>query len=76
MLKDILQYTVEQLVELPDAVTITLISGDNKEIYEIKVDSRDVGKIIGKEGQTIRALRILANAVVPHGKEIEVTVAK
>jgi len=76
MLKDIIEFTVKSLVEFPQSVVITENQQDSKSIFEIRVSEQDIGKVIGKEGQTIRALRMLLIALAPAGKEIEVTVAK
>jgi predicted RNA-binding protein YlqC (UPF0109 family) len=76
MLKDIIEFTVKSLVESPQSVVITENQQDSKSIFEIRVSEQDIGKVIGKEGQTIRALRMLLIALAPAGKEIEVTVAK
>lgn len=76
MLKDIIEFTVKSLVESPQSVVITENHQDSKSIFEIRVSEQDIGKVIGKEGQTIRALKMLLIAIAPEGKEIEITVAK
>jgi predicted RNA-binding protein YlqC (UPF0109 family) len=76
MLKHIIEYTVKSLVEFPDQVSIASSIQDSKEIFEIRVNNQDIGKVIGKDGQTIRAIRMLLYSMIPQGQEIEVTVAK
>ncbi len=76
MLKEIIEFTVKSLVESPQSVVITESQQDSKSIFEIRVNEQDIGKVIGKEGQTIRALRMFLIAIAPAGREIEVTVAK
>lgn len=76
MLKHIIEYTVKSLVEFPDQVSIVSSIQDSKELFEIRVNTQDIGKVIGKDGQTIRAVRMLLYSMIPQGQEIEITVAK
>ena len=76
MLKHIIEYTVKSLVEFPDQVSIVSTVQDSKELFEIRVSPQDIGKVIGKDGQTIRAVRMLLYSMIPQGQEIEITVAK
>lgn len=57
-----LEYVVKGLVANPDAVTITPIERSGTTVYELRMDSADVGKIIGREGVTINAIRSLLTA--------------
>ncbi len=54
-----LDYVVKGLVSKPDAVTITPVERSGMTIYELRLDTQDVGKIIGRRGMTINALRSL-----------------
>lgn len=76
MLKHIIEYTVKSLVEFPDQVSIVSSAQGSKEVFEIRVNTQDIGKVIGKDGQTIRAMRMLMYSMIPQGQEIEITVAK
>lgn len=76
MIKELIEYTVKSLVDSPEAVIVTATHDVSKDIFEIRVQESDIGKVIGKEGQTIRALRMLASCMVSSNKEIEITVAK
>ena len=76
MIKHIIEYTVKSLVEHPDQVIITSSTQNNKEVFEIRVNVQDIGKVIGKDGQTIRAIRMFLYSLIPQGQEIEVVVAK
>lgn len=53
------EYVVKNLVDRPDAVTITPIQENNVTIYELRVHPTDMGKIIGRQGATIQAIRAL-----------------
>jgi predicted RNA-binding protein YlqC (UPF0109 family) len=52
----------EMLVDKPDAIRITEENRDNTTILVLSVDKADVGKVIGRNGQTAKALRALVNA--------------
>ena len=54
-----LEYVVKGLVQRPEAVTITPVERDGTTIYELRLDPQDVGKIIGRQGMTINAIRSL-----------------
>lgn len=49
------------LVDLPDQVHLSEIEGENTTVIELKVAQEDIGKIIGKQGRTARAIRTLLN---------------
>jgi predicted RNA-binding protein YlqC (UPF0109 family) len=54
-----LDYVVKGLVDRPDAVTITPTERNGLTIYELRVHPTDMGKIIGRQGATINAIRAL-----------------
>ncbi len=54
-----LEYVVKGLVQNPEAVTITPVERDGMTIYELRLHQEDVGKIIGRHGVTINAIRSL-----------------
>jgi hypothetical protein len=54
-----LEYVVKGLVQHPDAVTITPVEREGMTVYELRMDPTDVGKIIGRQGMTINAIRSL-----------------
>ena len=56
------EYIVKRLVDNPDAVNVSEISGEQATIIELRVASEDLGKVIGKEGRTARSLRTLVHA--------------
>ena len=63
MLKEFLEHIIKQLVDNPDDVKITEIEGQAVCIYELRVNSGDYGKIIGKHGQNANAIRTILGAV-------------
>jgi predicted RNA-binding protein YlqC (UPF0109 family) len=54
-----LEYVVKGLVNHPEAVTVTPVAKDALTIYELRLHPEDVGKVIGRQGMTINALRSL-----------------
>ena len=54
-----LEFVVKGLVQNPDAVTVTQVEHAGMIIYELRLDPADVGKIIGRQGITINAIRSL-----------------
>jgi hypothetical protein len=54
-----LEYVVKGLVNHPEAVTVTPVVRDALTIYELRMHPEDVGKVIGRQGMTINALRSL-----------------
>lgn len=74
MIKKILEHVVQSLATKPDLVTVEETSQDGNQTYEIVVSEADRGRIIGKDGQTVRALRMLAQAAASEGQTITVTV--
>lgn len=57
-----LEYVVKGLVQKPEAVTVTPMERGGQTIYELRLDPQDVGKVIGRQGQTINAIRSLLTA--------------
>jgi uncharacterized protein len=54
-----LEYVVKGLVSHPDAVTVTPVVKETLTIYELRVHPDDVGKVIGRQGMSINAIRSL-----------------
>ena len=54
-----LEYVVKGLVENPDAVTVTPVEREGTTVYELRLDPQDVGRVIGRQGMTINAIRSL-----------------
>ena len=62
-MKEFLAYIVKNLVDKPEEVHLKEVQGTNTIIYELTVAKGDIGKIIGKEGRTIKAIRTLLVSV-------------
>ena len=57
-----LEYVVKGLVERPDAATVTPVEREGITIYELRLHPQDVGRVIGRQGMTINAIRSLLQA--------------
>ena len=62
MYKELLEFVVKNLVTNPDKVVVSEEEKDSKIILHLTVDSADMGRIIGKEGRIIRAIREIINS--------------
>jgi uncharacterized protein len=58
-MQEFLEYVVKGLVQNPGAVTVTPVERAGAMVYELRLDPSDVGKIIGRQGVTINAIRSL-----------------
>lgn len=61
-LKNLMEIVTKALVDIPESVQVHEIHGEQTTVIELKVDKSDLGKIIGKQGRTARALRTILNA--------------
>ena len=61
-LKDLMTFVCKSLVDLPEEVTVNEVVGEQTTVLELRVDKTDLGKVIGKQGRTARALRTILNA--------------
>ncbi len=75
---ELVRSLVEQIVENPEAVTVTGTDQENGELFiEIEVDEGDIGKVIGRQGRIIKAIRTLARAAASQdGFRVEVELAE
>ncbi|MDP3889311.1 MAG: KH domain-containing protein [bacterium] len=75
MIKELVEHIVKQLVNDPDQVGISITQDGNKSTVEIRVSDRDRGRLIGKNGRTIKAVRTIVDVVVPVNQKILVNIA-
>lgn len=61
-MKDLLKYMIEAVVDTKEDININEVDGEKTTIFEVKVSENDVGKLIGKRGRTINAIRTIAKA--------------
>ncbi len=61
-MKDLVTFVAKSLVDQPEAVDVAEVVQDDVTVLELKVAREDLGKVIGKQGRTAKALRILLSA--------------
>jgi predicted RNA-binding protein YlqC (UPF0109 family) len=61
-MKDLVKYIAQALVDFPEQVSVTEVVGNQTSVLELKVAKEDLGKIIGKQGRTARAMRTILSA--------------
>ncbi len=62
-MEEILKTIIENLVDNKEAVSIEKEDGDFKDIYKIKVDKEEMGKVIGRQGKIAQAIRTIAKSL-------------
>jgi|TARA_B100001029_G_C15021863_1_gene431084 predicted RNA-binding protein YlqC (UPF0109 family) len=65
---ELIKLIASSLVDKPDQVEIQEVSGDSTTVYELRVAQEDLGKIIGKQGKTAKAIRVLLGAAAAKEK--------
>jgi uncharacterized protein len=68
-MKELVEFLVKSLAEHPDQVSLTEDSGDDYVLMELKVATDDLGKIIGKRGNTVNAIRVVLQAAASSRKK-------
>ena len=61
-MKELIEYIAKSLVDKPEEVSVTEIEGQQTSVIELKVAKEDLGKVIGKQGRTARAMRTILGA--------------
>jgi len=61
-MKDLINYIAQALVDHPEQVNVTEVEGGQTSVLELKVAKEDIGKVIGKQGRTARAMRTILSA--------------
>jgi len=61
-MKELVEYIAKALVDDPDAVKVSEIEGEKTSVIELVVAKEDLGKVIGKQGRTARAIRTILSA--------------
>ena len=62
MEKELVEFVVKSLVDVPEEVSVNVIEGEKSTILELKVAQEDVGKVIGKQGRIAKAIRVVMRA--------------
>jgi len=61
-LKELIEYLAKALVDKPDEVEVAEIAGEQTIVLELRVAKDDIGKVIGKQGRTVKAMRSILSA--------------
>ena len=61
-MKDLINYIARALVDNPEQVIVSEIEGSQTSVIELQVAKEDLGKVIGKQGRTARAIRTILGA--------------
>jgi predicted RNA-binding protein YlqC (UPF0109 family) len=61
-MKELVKFIAQSLVDNPDQVQVKEIEGEQTSVIELKVAKEDLGKVIGKQGRTARAMRTILSA--------------
>ena len=62
MLKELIEMIAKALVDYPEQVEVSELEGEQTSVIELRVAKEDLGKVIGKQGRTARAMRTLLSA--------------
>jgi len=61
-MRELIAYIAKALVDYPDQVSVEEVEGNQTSVLELKVAKEDLGKVIGKQGRTARAMRTILSA--------------
>ncbi len=64
MLKELIEFMARALVDTPEKVRVSEIVGEQTSVIELRVAKEDLGKVIGKQGRTARAMRTILSAAL------------
>lgn len=74
-MKELLRYMAKNLVDNPDAVTVTQTEGEDGTVLELRVAPEDMGKIIGRQGRIAKEIRVLVKSVAQrNGQRVTVDI--
>jgi predicted RNA-binding protein YlqC (UPF0109 family) len=62
MMKQLVEAMAKALVDRPEDVSVAEVEGEKTTVYELRVAATDLGKVIGKQGKTARAMRTILSA--------------
>lgn len=72
---ELVEYIAKALVDNPESVSVNQVEGEQSIILELKVDSDDMGKVIGKQGRIAKAIRtVVKAAAAKEGKRVVVEI--
>jgi uncharacterized protein len=61
-MKELIKFMAQALVDFPDQVEVSEVTGEQTSVIELRVAKEDLGKVIGKQGRTAKAMRTILSA--------------
>jgi len=61
-MKDLIKFMAQALVDHPEQVEVSEVTGEQASVIELRVAKEDLGKVIGKQGRTAKAMRTILSA--------------
>lgn len=61
-MRELVELMAKSLVDKPEEVVVTEVDGERTAVFELRVAASDVGKVVGKQGNTARAMRTIMSA--------------
>ncbi len=75
--EEFLEYVIRQLIEFPDEMVLTRLEAPKKVAFRLQLRQSDIGKVIGKHGHTIDAIRnLLSAAAARHGQRVTLQIVE
>lgn len=68
-LREFVEFMAKSIVDSPEEVQVTEVAGEKTTVIELRVASEDLGKVIGKQGRTAKAIRSILNAAAAKMKK-------
>lgn len=68
-LKEFVEFMAKSIVDNPEDVKVTEVAGEKTTVIELRVASEDLGKVIGKQGRTAKAIRSILSAAAAKMKK-------
>ncbi len=68
-MRDLVTFIAKALVDRPDDVVVTEVCGEQTSVIELRVAKDDMGKVIGKQGRTAKAIRTVVNAAATKARK-------
>ena len=61
-MRDLVEQIAKALVDYPEQVSVTKVEGQQSTVLELRVEQSDLGRVIGKQGRTAHAIRLILGA--------------
>lgn len=68
-MKELINYIAKNIVDNPDSVNVSEVEGERTTILELRVAPEDLGKVIGKQGRIVKAMRVILGAASAKAKK-------